>query len=539
MVGICGENFVIFVIIMNNHTMKSLLKALLPLMLVSCTGGTAIPVGTDVRYWGGHIKDGSRMPFEPGFRTALNDNLSNQTAPLLLGSDGTYVWSDTPFAFEVTGKSIEVDRKVEVVKAGETLADAYRAAARAHFPADGQLPPAEFYRAPQYNTWIELMYDQNQEGVLAYARGILENGLPAGIIMIDDTWQEDYGKWEFHPGRFPDPKAMCDELHRMGFKLMLWICPFVSMDQYLICREINGFQGFLHTADGQPYPVRWWNGTSAVLDFSNPQSAQWFDGRLRHLMDSYGVDGFKFDAGDFDFYPADALAAGGDVPGWEQCSLFVQLARKYPYNELRAGWQNAGQPIVQRLHDKAHSWEDLAKLIPEMMAESLMGYSFCCPDMVGGGSFETFLSGQTDQDLIVRSAQVHALMPMMQFSLAPWRVLSPERYAAVLKAVKTRESLLPYIESLYAKAAAEGEPIVAPLEFYFPHQGFASVKDEFMLGDRILVAPVLEPGTSRTVVLPQGHWKADDGTEYAVGTHRIDAPLDRLPYFELVSPVQD
>jgi alpha-glucosidase len=73
------------------------------------------------------------------------------------------------------------------------------------------------------------------------------------------------------------------------------------------------------------------------------------------------------------------------------------------------------------------------------------------------------------------------------------------------------------------------------LEFYYPHQGFASVKDEFMLGNRILVAPVLEPGASRTVVLPQGRWKADDGTEYTGGTHRIDAPLDRLPYFELVA----
>ena len=159
MVVICGENFVIFVIIKFYHVMRYLLKALLPLMLVSCTGGTVIPVGTDVSYWGGHIKDGSRMPFEPGFSTTLQYNLANQTAPLLLGSDGTYVWSDDPFAFEVTEKSIRVDRKVEVVKAGETLADAYRAAARAHFPTDGQLPPQEFYRAPQYNTWIELMYD--------------------------------------------------------------------------------------------------------------------------------------------------------------------------------------------------------------------------------------------------------------------------------------------------------------------------------------------------------------------------------------------
>ena len=249
-------------------------------------------------------------------------------------------------------------------------------------------------------------------------------------------------------------------------------------------------------------------------------------------MEDYGVDGFKFDAADFEFYPADALSAEGAVPGWEQCSRLVRLAENYPYNELRAGWRNAGKAVVQRLHDKAHSWEDLAKLIPEMMAESLMGFSFCCPDMVGGGSFETFLSGETDELLIVRSAQVHALMPMMQFSLAPWSVLSEENYAAVLKAVSIRGSLLPYIESLYAKAAAEGEPIVAPLEYHFPHQGLESVRDEFMLGDRYLVAPMLVRGTQRSVILPSGTWKADDGTLYEGGTHTVNVPVDRIPYFE-------
>jgi alpha-glucosidase len=48
--------------------------------------------------------------------------------------------------------------------------------------------------------------------------------------MIDDNWQEDYGKWEFSSRRFKDPKGMIDKLHGMGFKVMLWICPFISPD---------------------------------------------------------------------------------------------------------------------------------------------------------------------------------------------------------------------------------------------------------------------------------------------------------------------
>ena len=48
--------------------------------------------------------------------------------------------------------------------------------------------------------------------------------------MIDDNWQEDYGTWEFSPRRFTDPKGMIDQLHAMGFKVMMWMCPFVSAD---------------------------------------------------------------------------------------------------------------------------------------------------------------------------------------------------------------------------------------------------------------------------------------------------------------------
>lgn len=512
------------------------LVLLICVFFFSCSTETRVPFPEGTAAWGGRISDGSMMPYSQGFEADLRENRSNQVAPLLLLSDGTFVWSDTPFSFRVEKKALVIDGKVEVTKAGTTLSDAYRAASKAHFPPSGELPPPAFYRAPQYNTWIELMYDQNQEGVLAYANGILSHGLPPGIIMIDDTWQEDYGKWDFHPGKFSNPRAMCDSLHSMGFKVMLWICPFVSMDQYLICQEIESFNGFLDAPDRNPYPVRWWNGTSAVLDLSNPRTVAWFNGRLHNLMETYGVDGFKFDAADFEYYPPDAVSAGGNVPGWEQCSLFVQMASQYPFNELRAGWRNAGKPVVQRLHDKAHSWEDLAKLVPEMLAEGLMGYGFSCPDMVGGGDFQTFLSGEIDQEIIVRSAQVHALMPMMQFSLAPWRVLSDENYAAVRKAVDLRNSFMPYIESLYHRAAEEGEPIVAPLEYYFPHEGLAAVKDQFMLGDRILVAPMLNPGTSRNVLLPSGAWKADDGNIYEGGRSiTIIVPVDRLPYFEKIA----
>jgi len=123
---------------------------------------------------------------------------------------------------------------------------------------------------------------------------------------------------------------------------------------------------------------------------------------------------------------------------------------------------------------------------------------------------------------------------MMQFSAAPWRVLDKARLEAVKQAVDTRQRFVPYILELAEKAARTGEPIVAPLEYFYPNQGFAEIKDEFMLGDRILVAPVVNKGQSpRKVVLPAGQWKSDDGRVYDGGKEiTVDAPIERLPYFE-------
>jgi alpha-glucosidase (family GH31 glycosyl hydrolase) len=87
-----------------------------------------------------------------------------------------------------------------------------------------------------------------------------------------------------------------------------------------------------------------------------------------------------------------------------------------------------------------------------------------------------------------------------------------------------------------AKASSTtGEPLVRPMEYAYPHQGYAGIKDQFLLGDKILVAPVMEKGArNRTVVFPPGTWQGDDGSP-VVGptTVEIDAPLQRLPWYRL------
>ncbi|MCB0497089.1 MAG: alpha-galactosidase [Cyclobacteriaceae bacterium] len=486
-------------------------------------------------WWAGIIDHGHLMPLHADFRFDLIEaDTYNQLQPLLISSNGRYLFSDEPFKFQVFEDRIEVEsiEKLKIESAGTSLKEAYMDVTTRHFSFEGHYPDSELFLKPQYNTWIELTYNQNQKDVLTYAQNMLDNGLPSGVIMIDDTWQHDYGVWEFDANKFPNPKAMVDSLHAEGFKVMLWICPFVSPDsrEYRLLANEGGL--LLNTEGTAPQLVDWWNGISAVIDLSHPNGSKWFQDRLDYLQSEYGIDGFKFDAGDIRFY-TDGKSYGNISPH-QQCELFNKLGENYKLNEFRVAWKAGGEPLAQRLADKAHNWTDLQKLIPQICLQGIMGYPFACPDMIGGGEYGSFLNLESiDQELIVRSAQCHVFMPMMQFSVNPFRILDEQHAKAVKEAVALRQEFAPIIMQLAESAARTGEPIVRLMEYEFPHQGFDDVTNQFMLGDTYLIAPVLEQGIKKQIIkLPKGKWKDPNGKIWS-GNRSIDYPVDleTIPYF--------
>jgi alpha-glucosidase (family GH31 glycosyl hydrolase) len=498
------------------------------------------------KWYGGAVNEGDKMPFQEGYAINLNgDTKGNQASPLILSTKGRYIWSNAPFAFSINNQEIvltEFHDSIFVETGNANLKQAYLNAAGRFFPPSGKLPDRLLFEQPQYNTWIELIYDQNQKDILKYAHDIIDNGFPPGVLMIDDNWAPYYGKFSFRKDRFPDAKGMMKELHGLGFKVMIWVCPFISPDSE-VSRDLSAKKMVLLDNEGNPQltwseaktPViiNWWNGYSFVLDFSNPATMEWFRSQLGSMVSEYGLDGFKFDAGDPEFYPENSVSYK-NITSNEQTRLWGMFGLTYPLNEYRAMWQRGNEPLVERLRDKSHTWSDLQKLIPHITAASLLGYTFSCPDMIGGGEFTSFISGaELDQELIVRSAQCHALMPMMQFSVAPWRVLDPEHMDAVKKAVAIRQIFVPEIIRLAEISAKTGEPIVRNLEFEFPGQGFEDCRDQFMLGENIMVAPMLEKGNYREVYFPKGIWKDNHGkvTKGPV-KKQFYVPLDELLWFK-------
>jgi alpha-glucosidase len=500
----------------------------------------SLTIKTDksVLWWAGVVNDGYRMPFTKPYKADFKSNYGNQVQPLMLSNKGEVIWSEHSYSINYTPEEIKIKGKpgtIKYHKAGETLKDAYYFASSTYFPPSDKMPDKLLFTSPQYNTWIELVYNQNQKDIMKYAKSILANGFPAGVLMIDDNWQEDYGKLNFHPGRFPNPRQMIDSLHLMGFKVMVWICPFISPDCD-VYRNLAKSKYLVTDKTGRPAIVRWWNGASGLLDLTNPKAFEWFKSQLNILTNEYGVDGFKLDAGDFEFYE-NINSYKPDATPQEHSELYGKIGLAYPLNEYRAMWKMGGQPLVERLRDKSHGFEDLQLLIPNMLSAGLMGYYFSCPDLIGGGEFTSFQNlEKMDQESIVRSAQVHALMPMMQFSVAPWRVLDAAHFDAVKKAVQIREKYKDYILELAVNASKTGEPIVKPLEFNYPGKGYATVTDQFLLGDKIIVAPVVEKGAlTRKVVIPEGRWLSFDGTVIkGPKTIEVSVKLNDLPYYEKI-----
>ena len=469
----------------------------------------------------------------------MRETYSNNCVPFFVSARGRYIWSEGRIkaVFSSGFISLEGESPIEMVEAGKTLRDAYLAASAAHFPPSGKLPPGEFITRPQYNTWIELMYNQNQADILKYAHDIADNGFPTGaVFMVDDNWQKYYGNYDFKPERFPDPRAMMDELHSMGYRVMLWVCPYVSPDspEYRELARLGYF--VLDAEENRPAILEWWNGWSAMLDMSNPAARAWMVGKLRQMQEKYGVDGFKFDAGDgANYNPEKIRVHDGRSYGPSHTELWCRMFEDFPYNELRASWKLAGEPIVMRLCDKRADWEAVGSLSPAMLAAGMEGHLFTCPDMIGGGEFTSFLDvdpADIDQAQIVRSCQIHAMMPMMQFSVAPWRVLSRENMEICRQAAWKHVELAPYLMDQALKGSRTGEPIARPMEYEFPGQGFEGCTDQYMLGDKYLVAPMTTPGTSREVKLPKGRWTDENGRKYRGGKiYTISVPLERIPVF--------
>lgn len=411
-------------------------------------------------------------------------------------------------------------------------------------------PPFLLLERPIWSTWAEYKKDVTQDRVLSYAKSIVENGFPRSVMEIDDRWQTHYGDMDFDPKKFQNPKGMVDELHRMGFKVTLWVIPFVSVDSDNFAEGMRNGYFIKDPVTHLPLLVSWWSigGIvtspslwelmhlpssligSALIDLSNPGAVEWFYEKLRGIQERYGIDGFKFDAGEASYFPKGGISYGSMKP-CEYSDAWVELARRFELSETRTGWLAQEHGGLVKEYDKTSDWgldNGLHAVLTQAMTLSMIGYPYVLPDMIGGNAYAEDIS----KELFIRWTQMTAFMPAMQFSIPPWR-FDDETVDICRNFTLMHKALAPYIYEAAIEAKDSGTPILRPLFFDYPEDGNAYlIDDEYMFGGLLLVAPVLEDGArSRKVYIPDGLWQDLWSDEEFTGpaTVTIPAPLDRIP----------
>ena len=384
---------------------------------------------------------------------------------------------------------------------------------------------------PIWSTWAIYKKNINEQIIFEYADKIISEGFKSCQLEIDDDWTPHYGDNIFDPKKFRDPKAMMDKLKSKGFRVTLWVHPFASPKASALSNDywLSNFKGGYST---------WWNGIGKCLDVTNPEARTWFKNSLKSLMDSYGIDSYKFDAGEVNWLPSSF-----------SCHTKMKTPNEYPRlyatmcydvepvlkaQEVRVGVGTQRLPIYVRMMDKQSTWgyeNGLKTLIPHALTMGLIGYPFVLPDMVGGNAY----NGMPDRELYIRWIEANALLPCVQISIPPWHY-DEEVVRISKKMLQLHERYASLIIQLAKESAINGYPIVRPLWWVEPNCEVCQTLDsEFLLGDNVLVAPVLDSGMlKRSIYLPKGQWKCQLTNKTLEGGKWYDdyeCKLDELPHF--------
>ncbi|XP_072377020.1 myogenesis-regulating glycosidase-like isoform X1 [Diabrotica undecimpunctata] len=394
---------------------------------------------------------------------------------------------------------------------------------------------------PIWTTWAKYKTKINDSVVLKFAKEIRNHGYEKGQIEIDDNWERCYGAEQFSQNTFSNIKNTVKMLKSIDFRVTLWIHPFVNAN----CSnnsEIGLDKGYFVSDKYGRHTGWWWNSDDAyVIDFTNPEATEWWLERVKKLQTDIGFDSFKFDAGETDFSPQPAVYKTVDqelIPNifsgkyLRICATFGNLI------EVRSGWRTQDLPIFTRMLDKTSNWNyhnGLKSLVTTLIQMNMVGYTMLLPDMIGGNGY----GEQPDAELFVRWTQANTFMPTMQFSFLPWD-FNETKFdvpAIVMSCVKLHKEYSHVIIDAMKNSVVYGSPVNPPIWWIDPtDQKALKCDDEFLVGEKILVAPVLTKGaTERDVYLPKGKWKdGNDGTDYqGPVTLRYTADITTIPFFIL------
>ena len=379
-------------------------------------------------------------------------------------------------------------------------------------------------RPPLPPRWV-LGYHQCRWGyktesdIRQIVQGFRENKLPLSAIHLDIDYMDGYRVFTVDRDRFPDLKKLTAELESDGIKTVTIIDPGIKKDSsFAIFRD--GLQNNLYVknANGKPSYGVVWPGWSAFPDFTDPNTREWWGSLYPHLCD-LGVSGIWHDMNEPSSFaawgdPTLPLTTHHEFDGRkgqhaEAHNLYGLLMARAGYEAMRqqnpdrrpwiftrAGWAGTQRYAWSWTGDTETSWKTLRMTVPEIIGLGLSGIPFTGPD-IGG------FSAHPTAELYTRWFQLAAFLPFFRThsSLAlpprePW-VFGEPTTTIIRDFLHLRYQMMPFLYTQVWETCRTGHPFIRPVFWQDPDDArLWDIDDTFMLGEALLVAPVLEENAS-------------------------------------------
>ena len=378
-----------------------------------------------------------------------------------------------------------------------------------------------------FGLWLSTSFstDYDEETVLSFVDGMRERGIDLKVFHFDCFWMKDshWCNFLWDSDMFPDPAGLIAKLHERGLHVCVWINPYIAQQSEIFDEAAqNGY--LIKKTDGSVWQTDLWQAGMGIVDFTNPDAREWFCAKLKALLD-IGVDCFKTDFGER--IPVDDVVfADGSDP------LRMHNYYTYLYNEavfdllekvrgkgeavLFARSATAGcQKFPVHWGGDCHSdYPSMEQTIRGGLSLMLSGFSYWSHDI---GGFED----KSTPDVYKRWSAFgllssHSRLHGSTSYRVPWNY-DEESVDVLRHYVELKKSLMPYINVAREEAENYGFPVMRPMVLEFQNDPVCAFLDkQYMLGDKILVAPVFDEDGWVEFYLPEGTWTSVDGKDKRV-----------------------
>jgi alpha-D-xyloside xylohydrolase len=414
---------------------------------------------------------------------------------------------------------------------------------------------------------------RTQAEVLETAHACRVHKVPIDVIVIDFFHWTYQGDWKFDPTYWPDPKAMVEELHAMGIKVVVSVWP--SVDKKSENYDEMAERGLLIRTERGAAQTYDFQGDCVEIDPTNPETREYVWEKCKKNYADLGIDMFWLDNSepdyveyDFDHYRyamGTALSCSNIYPQYYSRIFYDHQTAlgQTPVNLLRSGWagsQKYGNVIWSG--DVPSTFAALRDQLAAGIHMGLAGIPWWTTDI--GGFMTDDINDPEFRQLLIRWYEFATFTAVLRmhgdrgpYDIPPldtrdfgggylhtgqpnelWSY-GEKNFAIMKKYLDIRLSLKPYLKQLYAEAHENGSPLLRAMFYEFPADAHCwSCADQYMFGPAYLVAPILTADTfARDVYLPAGRWQdTRDKQIYDGGvTVHVPAPLESIPVFKKLS----